>query len=62
MNGNLSNFIIPVKFKNIHSNKNIEKPIIKRIYRVKYRSNPNELIVVAIITFLFGLLIGALLL
>ncbi len=40
----------------------IEKPVLKRIYRVKYRNNPQELIVVGTVTFLFGLLIGAFLL
>ncbi len=40
----------------------IEKPVLKRIYRTKYRSNPNELILAGTVSFLLGLLVGALLL
>jgi len=40
----------------------LEKPILKRVYRVKYRNNPMELLIIGLICFLFGLLIGAVLL
>ncbi len=40
----------------------VEKPVIKKIYRVKYRRNPNELLIVGAAAFLLGLLIGGLLL
>jgi transcriptional regulator with XRE-family HTH domain len=38
----------------------VEKPIIKPIYRVKYRRNPLELLIVAIVCFFVGLLLGTL--
>ena len=40
----------------------VEKPVIKKVYRVKYRRNPNELLIVSVLAFLLGLLMGALLL
>lgn len=40
----------------------VEKPVLKRVYRTRYRSNPNELILVGAAAFLLGFLIGALLL
>ena len=40
----------------------VEKPVIKKVYRVKYRRNPSELLIVGAIAFLLGLLIGALIL
>lgn len=40
----------------------IERPVLKRIYRVKYRTNPNDLLIVAAVAFLTGLFVGALLL
>jgi len=40
----------------------VEKPVIKKIYRVKYRRNPNELLIVGAAALLLGLLIGAFLL
>jgi len=39
----------------------IDKPVLKKVYRVKYRQNPVELIVVGVFCFLLGLLIGFLL-
>ena len=36
----------------------VEKPVVKRVYRVKYRSNPAVLLAVAVIAFLLGLLSG----
>ena len=38
----------------------VEKPIVKKIYRTKYRRNPRELLIVACISFIFGLLLGIL--
>ena len=38
----------------------IEKPVIKHVHRVKYRNNPQDLIVVGAICFLFGILTGVL--
>lgn len=38
----------------------IEKPVIKHVHRVKYRNNPQELIVVGAICFLLGILTGVL--
>jgi len=40
----------------------VEKPVLKRVYRTRYRSNPNELILIGAAAFLFGFLVGALLL
>lgn len=40
----------------------VERPVLKRIYRVKYRTNPNDLLIVAAGAFLTGLFVGALLL
>lgn len=40
----------------------MEKPVLKRVYRVKYRRNPHEFLIVGASMFLLGLLIGALLL
>lgn len=40
----------------------VERPVLKRIYRVKYRTNPNDLLIVAAVAFLTGLFVGALLL
>ncbi len=37
----------------------VEKPVLKRVYRTKYRRNPTEFLLVGILTFLLGLLIGA---
>lgn len=36
----------------------VEKPIIKRVYRTKYVQNPMQLLIVAFMSFLFGLIIG----
>ncbi len=36
----------------------VEKPVIKRIYRTKYLRNPLELLAVALISFILGLIIG----
>lgn len=40
----------------------VERPVLKRIYRVKYRTNPNDLLIVAAVAFLTGLFVGTLLL
>ena len=40
----------------------VEKPVLKKVYRTRYRSNPNELLIVGTAAFLLGLLAGALLL
>ena len=40
----------------------VEKPVLKKVYRTRYRSNPNELVIVGTAAFLLGLLLGALLL
>lgn len=40
----------------------VEKPVLKKVYRTRYRSNPNELLIVGTAAFLLGLLLGALLL
>ena len=40
----------------------VERPVLKRIYRVKYRTNPNDLLIVAAVAFLTGLFVGSLLL
>ena len=39
----------------------VEKPVIRRIVRVKYRRNPLEYLVLGIVCFMLGLLLGALL-
>ncbi len=39
----------------------VEKPIVKHVYRVKYRRNPLELLIVGTLTFLLGLLLGIIL-
>lgn len=36
----------------------VEKPVIKKVVRIRYLRNPVEFLVVAILAFLFGLLIG----
>ena len=38
----------------------VEKPVIKRVYRVRYIRNPLEFAVVAILCFVFGVLVGIL--
>ena len=40
----------------------VEKPVIRRFVRVKYRRNPLEYLVLAVLCFAVGLLLGALLL
>lgn len=37
----------------------VEKPVIRRIVRVKYRRNPLEYLVLGIVCFVLGLLLGA---
>lgn len=39
----------------------VEKPVIRRIVRVKYRRNPLEYLTLGIVCFVLGLLLGALL-
>ena len=39
----------------------VEKPVIRRIVRVKYRRNPLEYLVLAVLCFALGVLLGALL-
>lgn len=39
----------------------VEKPVIRRIVRVKYRRNPLEYLVLGIVCFVLGLLLGVLL-
>ena len=39
----------------------VEKPVIRRVIRVKYRRNPLEYLVLAVLCFALGLLLGALL-
>ena len=41
--------------------KMVEKPVIRRIVRVKYRRNPLEYLALGIVCFVLGLLLGALL-
>lgn len=36
----------------------VEKPVAKPVYRVKYRSNPMELLIVGVLSFVLGLIIG----
>ena len=38
----------------------VEKPVIRRIVRVKYRRNPLEYLALGIVCFMLGLLLGAL--
>lgn len=38
----------------------VEKPVIRRIVRVKYRRNPMEYLALGIVCFVLGLLLGAL--
>ena len=38
----------------------VEKPVIRRIVRVKYRRNPLEYLALGIVCFVLGLLLGAL--
>lgn len=37
----------------------VEKPVIRRVIRVKYRRNPLEYLVLGIVCFVLGLLLGA---
>ncbi len=37
----------------------VEKPVIKRVFRVKYRSDPRTLFLTGVCCFLLGLVIGA---
>lgn len=39
----------------------VEKPVIRRIVRVKYRRNPLEYLALGIVCFMLGMLLGALL-
>jgi len=39
----------------------VEKPVIRRVIRVKYRRNPLEYLVLAVLCFVLGVLLGALL-
>lgn len=39
----------------------VEKPVIRRIVRIKYRRNPLEYLALGIVCFMLGLLLGALL-
>ena len=39
----------------------VEKPVIRRVIRVKYRRNPLEYLALGIVCFVLGLLLGALL-
>lgn len=39
----------------------VEKPVIRRVIRVKYRRNPLEYLTLGIVCFVLGLLLGALL-
>lgn len=39
----------------------VEKPVIRRVVRVKYRRNPLEYLALGIVCFVLGLLLGALL-
>lgn len=39
----------------------VEKPVIRRVIRVKYRRNPLEYLALGIVCFMLGLLLGALL-
>lgn len=44
--------------KVVEVEKNVEKPVVKRIVRVKYRRNPLEYWAVGIVGFLLGIVIG----
>ena len=48
--------------KVVEVEKVVEKPVIRRIVRVKYRRNPLEYFILGLICFLLGLVIGGLLL
>ena len=39
----------------------VEKPVIRRVIRIKYRRNPLEYLALAVVCFALGLLLGALL-
>ena len=39
----------------------VEKPTIKRVYRTRYQRNPLELLIVGMVSFMIGLLLGFLL-
>ena len=39
--------------------KTVEKPVVKRVYRKKYVRNPSEFLLVGILSFLAGLIIGS---
>lgn len=39
----------------------VEKPVVKRVVRIRYLRNPFEFLVLAIVSFLIGLLIGKIL-
>ena len=39
----------------------IEKPVIRKVYRTKYVRNPAEMVIIGILTFLAGLLVGLIL-
>ena len=39
----------------------VEKPVIRRVVRIKYLRNPLEFAIVGILSFAFGLILGALL-
>lgn len=43
----------------IEVEKVVEKPVIRRIVRVKYRRNPLEYLALGIVCFMLGLLLGA---
>lgn len=45
----------------IEVEKVVEKPVIRRVVRVKYRRNPLEYLALAVICFALGLLLGAIL-
>mgnify|MGYP004517066669 FL=1 len=45
----------------IEVEKVVEKPVIRRVIRVKYRRNPLEYLALGIVCFVLGLLLGALL-
>ena len=38
----------------------VEKPVVKKVFRVKYRNNPAEMLMIGVICFGAGLLIGLL--
>ena len=45
----------------IEVEKIVEKPVIRRVIRIKYRRNPLEYLALAVVCFALGLLLGALL-